>query len=144
MLSACSTGPDPEVPKQIRLPGPGGLPPKVKVDEGPPGPLGLGLAPRERDLWRKLTTQLYSPCPDQAVSIQQCIDESRPCGACKAAAALLALKVKEGADEEQARAAYGVRFGPNLKQVDVADSPVRGPANAPVTLIVWTDFECPH
>jgi len=28
--------------------------------------------------------------------------------------------------------------------VDVAGSPARGPADAPVTIVVWSDFECPH
>lgn len=31
-----------------------------------------------------------------------------------------------------------------IVDVDIAGSPVRGPANAPVTIVLFTDFECPY
>ncbi|RKG92030.1 DsbA family protein [Corallococcus terminator] len=32
---------------------------------------------------------------------------------------------------------------PAVQKVDVGNAPVRGPAKAPVTIVAWSDFECP-
>jgi protein-disulfide isomerase len=127
---------------------PGAAPKLVAVTADDPRDLpGLpspDLSARERKLWWELVSELYAPCPAEAVSVRQCIEDARPCAACKPAALLLADKVKEGASAAQGRNLYAARFGPNVAQVAVADSPARGPANAPVTIMIWSDFECPH
>jgi protein-disulfide isomerase len=152
-LSACSGAASPAadpVRAGPALPG-AGAPPLAATDAEPkplPGVGDLDLEGREATLFWQLVSQLYAPCAEQAVSmavsIRQCVEEQRPCTACAPAARLLADKVKEGVTGEQAREIYGLRFGPEVKQVDVADSPARGPVNAPVTVVVWSDFECPH
>jgi protein-disulfide isomerase len=35
------------------------------------------------------------------------------------------------------------RIGEEVEQVDIRNAPTRGPANAPVTLVVFSDFQCP-
>ena len=37
-----------------------------------------------------------------------------------------------------------MRFRGEPKRIDVADSPTIGAANAAVTIVVWSDFECSH
>lgn len=150
-LTACvASTPSPEPPLPARLaalPGPAGAPP-LTAREPAPKPLrgveDVELEGRESALFWQLVSQLYAPCQSEAVSIRQCVEESRPCAACAPAARLLAEKVRQGASMEVAREIYGLRFGPEVHKVDIADSPSRGPEGAPVTIVVWSDFECPH
>ena len=153
LLSGCS-GPTlaPTTPKETptaELPVPEGAPtPMLEVPRAAPKALdGVDtdrLVDRERRIWWNLVSQLYAPCTDQAVSIAQCVEDARPCVACKPAAALLAAKVREGATPDQGQEIYATRFGPAKKLVDAADSPSKGPADAPVQILVWSDFQCPH
>jgi protein-disulfide isomerase len=85
----------------------------------------------------------YAPCPAEAVTLDVCIKEKRACNACAPAARFLAERVKAGLAKSNIQRAYGLRFGNDVRQVDIADSPVKGPPNAPVTIMVWSDFECP-
>ncbi len=132
----------------ILLPGPkdsgGRLTTATKSPEDLPGVDTSGLVAREKTQWWKLVSELYAPCPEQAVSIAQCVRESRACVACPAAARLLASRVSAGATVAECESAYAARFGPNLKQADFKGSPSRGPDDAPVTIAVWSDFGCPH
>jgi protein-disulfide isomerase len=131
---------------QIALPGPPGadpLPPPQTSAEKLPGVHTDKLVAREREQWWRLVSQLYAPCSDQAVSIAQCVKESRACGACAQAANFLSERVRSGSTYADAEAAYGRRFGPAKVSIDVGSSPSRGPRDAKVTIIVWSDFECP-
>ncbi len=101
------------------------------------------LNARERRAFWLWVSQLYAPCPEVAVSIAACVKEERACSACLPAARFLAERARDGADRGEAMAAFSIRFGADVKKVDLADSPSRGPASAAVTIVVWSDFECP-
>lgn len=152
-LGLASCGPLPGEPAEppprpaATLPGPSGqaLAPPADDPTALPGVPIDALNLRERRAWWKLISQLYAPCPGEAVSIRQCVAEARACVTCKPAAELLATKIHEGASMEQAQTAYARRFGPSdLAMPAVAGSPSHGPTDAPVTVMVWSDFECPH
>lgn len=151
-LAACSSGCAARSPEfaettaSVPLPEPAVGAPLKAADGEPeelPGVDTTELVRRERHTWWQLVSQLYAPCTDQAVSLVQCVRESRSCAACLPGARLLADKIRGGATAAQAQNAYGVRFGPDVKTIDLADSPARGPADAPVQIVVWSDFECP-
>ncbi|MRG95880.1 thioredoxin domain-containing protein [Polyangium spumosum] len=114
------------------------------VDTGASRPVDVSdLVPRERETYERLLDTVYTPCADQAVTLAECLDEKRPCSACAPAARFLAERVKAGLARADAEKAYEIRFGGKVHAVDVAGSPTKGPENAPVTITVWSDFECP-
>ncbi len=119
-------------------------PQSAPVDVQLPGVDTSELTAREKREWSSQVSELLAPCPDQPVSIAQCVQESRPCAACAPAARFLANEVRKGRTRSQAEAAYRGRFGKEqVKSIDLSDSPRKGSATAPVVIVEWADFECP-
>ena len=61
-----------------------------------PGADTSSLTAREKSEWSRFVSELRSPCPDQPVSLAQCVSESRACRACLPAAKALAKQVQRG------------------------------------------------
>ena len=102
------------------------------------------LTSRERQQWSGHVSELLAPCKDQPVSVAQCVTEGRACKACLPAAKFLLTQVRQGRTAGQAEAAYRARFSADqVKQIDIAGSPIKGSENAAVTIVEWADFECP-
>jgi protein-disulfide isomerase len=102
------------------------------------------LSTRERATFERLVDEMLAPCASEAVTLDVCLNEKRNCKACKPAANFLAERVKAGFDKPTIRKSYEKRFGGEVKQIDLADSPTLGPATAVVTIVAWSDFQCPH
>src|SRR5258708_2126079 len=103
------------------------------------------LTPREKKDWSAWVSELLAPCPSEPVSIAQCVREARKCAKCVPAANLLVKQVRAGKSRGQAEDAFFARFSTDrVKSIDVGDSPSKGSSSAPVTIVEWADFECPH
>jgi len=98
----------------------------------------------ERTNWSMLVDQELAPCSELPLSLRECIERRAPCPGCVSGARFLASRLGRGEATSQAEQAYRVRFGAErVKHVALDDSPQRGPANAPVTIVEWADYECP-
>lgn len=113
------------------------------ANDGLPGVDTNSLTRTERDVWAELVTEQLAPCASVTKNIADCVRQNAACSACKPAAALLAQQIRRGKTKKQAEKAFRARFAENeVVQVDLEDSPSKGPANAPVTIVEWADFEC--
>jgi protein-disulfide isomerase len=102
------------------------------------------LTAREKADWSSYVSEALSPCPDQPVSVAQCVNESRPCSACKPAAQYLVAQVRRGRTRTQVEAAYRARFAPDqVKNLDLSGAASKGPEGAPIVIVEFADFECP-
>lgn len=102
------------------------------------------LTARERTEWSDDVSHLMAPCADQAVPLAQCVNEDRPCRACLPAVRFLLERVQRGLTRSQVEAAYRDRFSPDgVKNIDLNDTPSRGPVGAPIVIVEFADFECP-
>jgi protein-disulfide isomerase len=109
-----------------------------------PGVDTSSLTAREKSEWSRFVSELRSPCPDQPVSVAQCVSESRACKACKPAAKFLSRQVQRGRTRPQVEAAYKARFAADqVKEIALEDSPSKGNPAAPVLLVEFADFQCP-
>ena len=97
----------------------------------------------EKKLWLELINDLLSPCGDPR-SVAKCASEGTKCGACVTAARYLARLVMEGYDRATLVEHYKNRFGSTKLELSTSDAPSRGAPMAKITLIEFSDFQCPH
>lgn len=93
-----------------------------------------------------LLSEQLSPCGDP-VELAQCASSARKCGACVPAARYLARLVMEGYEPQTIAEHYRGRFaGEPLKAsaLERGGVPVRGAAMAPITIVEFSDFQCPY
>jgi protein-disulfide isomerase len=103
------------------------------------------LTPREKRDWSSYVSELLAPCSDTPVSIAQCVQEKRACNKCLPAAKMILRGVRDGYAKEQIEKAFHNRFDADkVRNVPLDDSPTKGPSNAPVVMVEFADFTCPH
>jgi len=113
----------------------------VKVD----GIDTSSLTTREKKEFSQYVSEFLSPCQSVPVPISQCVNEKRSCAKCLPAAKYVLKGVRDGMSREQIEKAYKNRFDPEkVKNVVLDGSPAKGPDAAPIVMVEFADFECPH
>lgn len=103
------------------------------------------LTTREKKEFSTYVSELLSPCQSVPVPIAQCVNEKRQCAKCLPAAKYVLKGVRDGMSREQIEKAYKNRFDPEkVKNVALDGSPSKGPEAAPIVMVEFADFECPH
>jgi predicted DsbA family dithiol-disulfide isomerase len=98
----------------------------------------------EKALWIDLVNDQLSPCGDPR-SVAKCVTDASGCGACVTAARYLSRLVMEGYDRATIVEHYTGRFGGKTKlELPASDAPVRGAPMAKVTIVEFSDVQCPH
>lgn len=102
------------------------------------------LTDSERKVWIELVNGQLSPC-GEPVSVAQCAAERRSCSSCVPAARYLVRLVSEGLEKAEAEELFSARYDAKKKvSIDTADAPVRGAPMAKITIVEFSDFECPY
>lgn len=109
-----------------------------------PGVDTSSLIVTEKRLFSKVVHEYMSPCGDP-VTLEVCVKESRPCKRCLPAAKAVAKLVPKGDGEKEIKDWLDNRFDDkSVKSIDLTGSPSLGPSNAPLVVVEFADFECPH
>jgi predicted DsbA family dithiol-disulfide isomerase len=102
------------------------------------------LTDAEHELWVALINEQLSPC-GEPISVARCSSEPKACSACMSAARYLTRLVMEGYDKSTIELHYAGRFSKAAKiEISTDGAPARGAPMAPVTIVEFSDFECPY
>lgn len=102
------------------------------------------LSRSERRVWVELINDQLSPC-GEPVSVGRCVSEGRSCRACVPAARYLVRLIQEGYERQEVEELYGLRYDEeSALEIDVNGAPGRGSPMAQVTIVEFSDFECPY
>ncbi|MEZ4254326.1 MAG: thioredoxin domain-containing protein [Polyangiales bacterium] len=111
--------------------------------ESVPGVDVSELTDDEQATWRSLVNDLLSPCGEPR-SVGACGADANGCAKCRPAAHFLGRLVSEGLERSEIETKYRQRYGKDEGvSIDVTGAPVRGAPMAPITVIEFSDFECP-
>jgi protein-disulfide isomerase len=103
-----------------------------------------GMRDTERATFQRLVQKYPSAC-GKAHSLEVSLRTDGKCRRSVYAARYLAKLIKLHLLDSEVEEQYELRFSPAPKAViDVKDAPLRGEPHAPVVLIEFSDFQCPH
>lgn len=109
-----------------------------------PGVDTSALVMREKRTFSKIVTEYLSPC-GEPITLEVCVKENRACKKCMPAAKAAAKYVGQGEDEKKIREYLDARFDDkSVKSIDITGSPSQGPSGAPIVIVEFADFQCPH
>lgn len=102
------------------------------------------LTRSEQRVWVELINDLLSPC-GEPISVGRCVSEERDCRRCVPAARYLVRLIGEGYERQEVEELYAARYGRDeTAQLNVEGAPTRGSPMAQLTIVEFSDFECPY
>jgi len=102
------------------------------------------LTPQETKRLDEILNQEVSPCGDD-LSLGESLFNPERCPLSQPAASFVIAMLKEDYNVEEISAAYVARYA-SVKGLQIPEdgSPRLGPERAAVTIVAFSDFECPH
>ncbi len=98
----------------------------------------------ERDTFWAVANDELSPCGDPH-SIAVCARDRLACRACLPALRFLAKRIEDGYARDQLSDLIHARYSPQaMQQVRIDGAPSHGSPMAAVTVVEFSDYECPH
>jgi protein-disulfide isomerase len=104
------------------------------------------LGPHERECFIKTVNDLLSPC-GQPMTIAACVNAKADCALCGRVARLVYRDCAEGlpppiVQECAVNSILSLQAEP--VKIDVTGAPTKGALGAPIEIVEFSDFECPH
>ena len=103
-----------------------------------------GLNEKGEAMALDLARELECPCPGSKISLAKCLARKTACARAPFAARAIMRALGRGEPPGRIGPRLLERFGPvDPEPIDLSRAPCRGPASAPVTMVVYSDFQCP-
>ncbi|MEW5851826.1 MAG: thioredoxin domain-containing protein [Myxococcota bacterium] len=105
------------------------------------------LDDRQRELFIQVANDEFCPC-DCPVTLAACLQADSKCPAAPLMAQMIVRDIKAGMPEdilrEQLTEAFSGGYNAPPKNLVLDGYATLGPASAPITIVEYSDFECPH
>ncbi len=120
---------------------------EVYPDDRYPGMAFVLLTPEERVTFVELAEAELCPCAGQISSLDTCLlSRETGCSLAASVGALMMRMIKEDADGPEISDAVQrhVQSARQVYEFDLSETPAMGGEDAPVSVVVFSDFQCPH
>ncbi|MBI5502364.1 MAG: DsbA family protein [Deltaproteobacteria bacterium] len=102
------------------------------------------FTPEESETLARILLHAATPCDGVRTIAEELLDPASTCARARGAARFAARRLIDGYSAREIEAQLLERYRETQPAaIELADSPALGPADAPLTIVVFSDFECP-